>query len=117
MTEITDESDLYEVSGTKTLPNGTITPFQYLTKNIVLATGSYDQPNSLDTPGENLDCVVHSLQDMEQRINSGDLSDDPIMIGKKRTAICLKNIELVHSKILAVFRGNISHILNSIFFY
>ena len=81
MTEMTDQSDLYEVSGTKTLPNGTITPFQYLTKNIVLATGSYDQPNSLDIPGENLDCVVHSLQDMEQRINSGDLSDDPIMIG------------------------------------
>jgi len=80
MTEMTDQSDLYEVSGTKTLPNGTITPFQYLTKNIVLATGSYDQPNSLDIPGENLDCVVHSLQDMEQRINSGDLSDDPIMI-------------------------------------
>ncbi len=56
--------------------------YRYLTKNVVLATGSYDKPNSLDVPGEDLPFVVHSLKDMEAKINSAEFnkSRDPILI-------------------------------------
>ena len=62
------------------MATGEVRPFQYLTKNIVLATGSYDKPNILDIPGESSDFVVHSLKEMEDRIVSGDVDDGPIMI-------------------------------------
>ena len=77
---LSSESDLWEVTGVQTLATGEVRPFQYLTKNIVLATGSYDKPNSLDIPGESSDFVVHSLKEMEDRIVSGDVDDGPVMI-------------------------------------
>ena len=55
------EPDLWEVSGIKTLPTGEIVPFQYLAKNVVLATGSYDRPNSLDIPGEGLGMISNKM--------------------------------------------------------
>ena len=53
-----------------------------MTKNVVLATGSYDVPNKLAVRGETLPFVLHSLQDLEKEIASGLIDKDsgPIMI-------------------------------------
>lgn len=68
------------MTGVQTLANGQIVPFNYRTKNVVLATGSYDKPNRLEKPGENLDFVVHSLQEMEQKMTQLDQTGHPILI-------------------------------------
>ncbi|ODM98978.1 Oxidative stress-induced growth inhibitor 2 [Orchesella cincta] len=56
--------------------------FSYLTKHLVLATGSSDSPNILNVPGEHLDFVLHSLKHLEQLITSGQLNQDsdPVLI-------------------------------------
>ena len=53
---------------------------RYLTKNVVLATGSYDKPNILEVTGEDLPYVVHSLKEMEDKMTSGDVGIDPILV-------------------------------------
>ena len=76
-----DDSELWEVIGLKTLPNGQQSHFKYLTKNIVLATGSYDKANDLEKPGENLDFVVHSLKAMEEKlVNEQNGIQQPVVI-------------------------------------
>lgn len=70
---------LWEVSGIKTTSNGLQEPVTYLAKNVVLATGSYDKPNSLDVPGEDMPFVVHSLHEMVDAVKNLN-NDDPIMI-------------------------------------
>ena len=54
--------------------------FRYLTKNVVLATGSYDRPNILSVPGESLPFVFHSLKDFETLLASKQFgqSSDPV---------------------------------------
>jgi len=56
--------------------------FRYLTKNVVLATGSYDRPNLLSVPGEDLPFVVHSLKDFEGVLSSEQnrLASDPVLM-------------------------------------
>merc|ERR1712223_2090759 len=76
-----EDSDLWEVTGVKTSPNGQTLPFKYLTKSIVLATGSYDKANDLEKRGENLDFVVHSLKDMEEKlVRAQDKIQKPVVI-------------------------------------
>ncbi len=53
--------------------------FRYLAKNVVLATGSYDLPNRVRLPGEDLDFVVHSLAELEDRLRTR-ASDDPVVV-------------------------------------
>ena len=65
---MTRDPDLWEVTGVQAGPDGQQKHFKYWTKNVVLATGSYDKPNALDKPGENLDFVVHSLKEMELKM-------------------------------------------------
>ena len=64
---------LFEVSG-YTLEKGETREFTYLAKNIVLATGSTDVPNSLGVPGEDEPFVLHSLKDLEAAISRRDLT-------------------------------------------
>lgn len=56
--------------------------FCYKTPNLVLATGSFDQPNTLRVPGEDLSYVCHSLPELEQCILSEDLGSesDPVVV-------------------------------------
>ena len=76
-----EDTDLWEVTGVKTSPDGQTLPFKYLTKSIVLATGSYDKANDLEKPGENLDFVVHSLKDMEEKlVKAQDKIQQPVVI-------------------------------------
>ena len=66
--------------------------FRYLTKNIVLATGSYDRPNLLSVPGESLPFVFHSLKDFETLLASKQFgqSTDPV---KLKTLIGLRCLD------------------------
>lgn len=59
-----------------------VQPFSYVTKKVVLATGSSDQANTLNVVGENFPFVLHSLNDLEHLISSGHLNEnsDPILV-------------------------------------
>lgn len=79
-------SRLFQVRGFKTVKDtyGRLVreDFSYMTKNVVLATGSYDLPNKLTVHGETLPFVLHSLPELEKEIASGLINkdSDPIMI-------------------------------------
>lgn len=57
-------------------------PFCCRAPNVVLATGTYDLPNKLGVPGENMPYVLHSIPELEKRINDDGLyaSADPLVI-------------------------------------
>lgn len=73
---------LWQVSGTRYNRESGPEEFSYMTKNLILATGAYDRPNRLNVPGEHLPFVVHSLKEMEAKVQNGEMltSHDPIMI-------------------------------------
>lgn len=56
--------------------------FCYRAGNVVLATGSYDVPNVLRVPGEQQPFVLHSLNELERVVKSGELTpeSDPLLI-------------------------------------
>jgi len=74
---------LFEVTGYQQLPTSEeVTPFKYLTKNVVLATGQADTPNNLNVPGEHLPFVLHKLSQLTHLVKTGDLTQysDPVVI-------------------------------------
>jgi len=74
---------LYNVKGlTLNRATNTLEPFNYLTRNLVLATGASDLPNILNVEGESLPFVLHSLHELEHLIVSGKLNpnSDPILV-------------------------------------
>jgi lysine/ornithine N-monooxygenase len=74
---------LYKVKGySLNKETDRIETFNYLTRNLVLATGSSNLPNVLNVKGEDLPFVLHSLNDLEHLIASGHLNQnsDPIMV-------------------------------------
>ena len=95
------KNTLFEVNGYEVQANADgsnkIQPFTYLTKKVVLATGTLcmfslevnrfllgqtDLPNKLGAPGEDLPLVLHSLQQLEELVKSRILTknSDPVMI-------------------------------------
>lgn len=72
---------LWEVSGHIRTAEG-VEHFNYLASNVVLATGGYDLPNTMNVPGENLPFVVKSLRYLEQLITRQELTakSDPILV-------------------------------------
>lgn len=56
--------------------------FCFCTPNVVIATGTFDVPNKLNIPGENLSFVQHSLQEVEHVLSSNmnKKSQDPVLI-------------------------------------
>ena len=56
--------------------------FIYRAPNVVVATGTFDQPNRLGVPGENFPHILHSLKDVERVYASGrfDCDSDPLVI-------------------------------------
>ncbi len=76
----------WEVRGQEVVwdPEGqeTIVDFCYRAPNVVVATGTYDQPNKLKVPGEHLPYVIHSLGELEHLMKSGEVnsSGHPVMI-------------------------------------
>ncbi|XP_052248107.1 oxidative stress-induced growth inhibitor 2-like isoform X1 [Dreissena polymorpha] len=81
----------YEVKGYYTSPHSndigatkyeTCEEFSICSKYVVLATGTFDVPNTLSVPGETLDFVSHSLHEFESVINQRDnlASNEPVMV-------------------------------------
>ena len=93
--------------------------FQYITPNVVLATGIYEIPNRLEVKGEDLPFVIKTSKEYEKLLNSDLINNitDPIMIVgaglRAADAIILarsKRIPVVH-----VFRkhpNDPSHVFN-----
>jgi len=56
--------------------------FCYRAPNVVLATGSYDLPNQLHVPGEQIPYILHSMAQLEQAIKHNELrpGTDPLLI-------------------------------------
>ncbi|CAH1780134.1 unnamed protein product [Owenia fusiformis] len=51
--------------------------FCYRSRNVVIATGTYDIPNKLGLPGENQhEYILHSIAELEKVIESGELRPD-----------------------------------------
>lgn len=93
------EKELWEVSGYHKEEK-----FKYLTPKVVLATGNSDSPNMLRVPGENLQFVLHSLNEFEHVLNKTTNLEDPILIvgaglsaADAIIAARFKNIPVVHA--------------------
>ncbi|XP_033126071.1 oxidative stress-induced growth inhibitor 1-like [Anneissia japonica] len=61
---------------------GTEEPFCIFTPNVVLATGTSDDPNRLFVPGEDLNYVSHNLKKLEEAIVNEEIvsNSDPVLI-------------------------------------
>jgi len=102
-----EDEILYEVTGVTLSETDQVgTPFKYLAKNIVLATGMTDEPKKLDVPGDDLPFVLHSLHHLEDAVRKKLItsnSDPVLVVGAGLSAadaiINLQghNIPIVHS--------------------
>jgi len=54
--------------------------FRYLAENVVLATGSYDKPNRVGLPGEDLPFVLHSVNALEHYLHHEKADEDPVLV-------------------------------------
>ena len=70
---ITKEKDMFKISTSKA---------NYSSTNLILATGFYDLPNTLDVPGEELDKVYHYYNDPHYYINQ-----DVVVVGASNSAV------------------------------
>uniref|UniRef100_UPI00398E7111 oxidative stress induced growth inhibitor 1 n=1 Tax=Pristiophorus japonicus TaxID=55135 RepID=UPI00398E7111 len=73
---------LWEAKGYQTGGDGTLTPFVIGAENVVLATGTHDEPLRLRVEGEDLPYVCHSISDFETAIVRGRVSQgsEPVLI-------------------------------------
>ncbi|HEX4164639.1 MAG TPA: YpdA family putative bacillithiol disulfide reductase [Bryobacteraceae bacterium] len=76
-------------------------PHCYSAKKIILASGYYDIPNTLEIPGENLDKVIHYYREAHPYYNQ-----DVLIIGAKNSA-CISALELfwTGARVTLVHRG------------
>lgn len=73
----------------------------YLAKNIVIATGYYDQPNLLNVPGEELPHVYHYFKEGHPYFNQ-----DVLVIGGKNSAIdAALELNKAGARVTVVYRG------------
>ncbi|XP_048464076.1 oxidative stress induced growth inhibitor 1 [Rhincodon typus] len=99
---------LWEVRGFQTGSNGVQTPFLILAENVVLATGTQDEPVRLGVEGEDLPYVCHSISEFETAIVHSWVSEcsEPVLIvGAGLTAadaiLCAHHYEI---PVLHIFR-------------
>lgn len=74
---ITKKNDLFYLYTNK---NGQ--EIQYIARNVIIATGYYDQPQYLNIPGENLPKVMHYFKEGHPYYNT-----DVVIIGGKNSAV------------------------------
>uniref|UniRef100_A0A4W3K2H1 Oxidative stress-induced growth inhibitor 1 n=1 Tax=Callorhinchus milii TaxID=7868 RepID=A0A4W3K2H1_CALMI len=80
---------LWEVCGHREAGDGGREPFRLQAENVVLATGTQDQPCHLGVEGEDLPFVRHSLAELETAIAGGVLgrhSEPVLVVGAGLTA-------------------------------
>lgn len=99
---IADENHgLWEVSGHETETGFT---FQYITPNVVLAVGHYDEPKLLNVTGENLPFVFHDLGHLEDLLQCPEV---PI----QRLAVVGSGLSAADAVIAARFHGvDVAHV-------
>lgn len=68
--------------------------FKYLTKRVVLATGSHDVPNRLNVYGENLPFVLHSLTELEDAISSGEAR---VLLARRENVVTVRTLTIMQS--------------------
>ncbi|XP_060692577.1 oxidative stress induced growth inhibitor 1 [Hemiscyllium ocellatum] len=73
---------LWEVRGYQKGSNGVQTPFLILAENVVLATGTQDEPVRLGVEGEELPYICHSISEFETAIVHSRVSEcsEPVLI-------------------------------------
>ncbi|XP_062929712.1 oxidative stress induced growth inhibitor 1 [Mobula hypostoma] len=73
---------LWEVQGYQSWSDGTQTPFLIYAENVVLATGTHDEPLWLGVQGEDLPFVGHSVSELEAAVVQGRLNEfsEPVLI-------------------------------------
>jgi len=78
----TGTRSLWEAKGYETGADGAQTPFLIFAENVVLATGTQDQPVTLGVEGEDLPYVCHSVAQLKAAIARCELSEDsePVLI-------------------------------------
>jgi len=75
---------------------------EYGARKIVLATGYYDVPNTLDVPGENLDKVIHYYKEPHPYYNH-----DVIVVGAKNSAaIAALELYWTGARVTLIHRGD-----------
>lgn len=75
---------------------------KYTAKNVVLATGFYDKPNTLDVPGENLDKVHHYYNDPHYFVNQ-----DVVVVGASNSAVdAALEVYRKGSRVTMIVRGD-----------
>ncbi|XP_072492270.1 oxidative stress-induced growth inhibitor 1 isoform X2 [Notamacropus eugenii] len=77
-----DGSPLFVVSGFMTSTDGSQQPFRFRARNVVLATGTSDNPARLGIVGEDLPYVHYDLSALEEAMKAGDVTptSDPVLI-------------------------------------
>ncbi|XP_067856238.1 oxidative stress induced growth inhibitor 1 isoform X2 [Heptranchias perlo] len=103
---------LWEVKGYQTGQDGEQAPFLICAENVVLATGTQDEPSHLGVEGEDLPYVCHSISEFEAAIVRGRVSEssEPVLIvGAGLTAadavLCAHHCSV---PVLHVFRRSVS---------
>ena len=71
--DIEKQGDMFKITSTKTT---------YTSKHLILATGFYDLPNTIDVPGEDLDKVYHYYNDPHYFVNQ-----DVVVVGASNSAV------------------------------
>lgn len=74
----------------------------YEAKNVILATGYYDQPNYMNIPGENLDKVTHYFQEGHPYFNK-----NVVVVGGKNSAVdATLELHKAGANITVLYRGD-----------
>lgn len=74
---------IWEVRGVReTNKSGNLEVFCYRAPSVVLACGGFDIPNKLRVPGEDLSYILHSVPELDNRIQRGKISEngDPVVV-------------------------------------
>jgi len=74
----------------------------YSTRNVILATGFYDKPNTLDVPGEELEKVHHYYNDPHYFVNQ-----DVVVVGASNSAVdAALEVYRKGGRVTMIVRGN-----------
>ncbi|WP_430785514.1 YpdA family putative bacillithiol disulfide reductase [Virgibacillus flavescens] len=75
---------------------------EYEAKNVIIATGYYDQPNYMNIPGEKLDKVMHYFKEAHPYFNK-----NVVVIGGKNSAVdATLELYKAGANITVLYRGN-----------
>ncbi|SHF57433.1 YpdA family putative bacillithiol disulfide reductase [Ornithinibacillus halophilus] len=98
VTEVMKDNDQFIVVTTNSLGEQN----RYLSENVVVATGYYDQPNYMNVPGEDLDKVMHYFKEAHPYYNK-----NVVIIGGKNSAVdAALELNKVGANITVLYRGD-----------